>query len=171
MPERLPELIDPLQMAAERRLLTGQLPLSRMQRLVVVLANRQGTVHIDLEFGQDGLNIKYLRGKVRSELELICQRCLQPMKFSVDAEPCLGIVTSQAQAERLPENYEPLLVETGLMPLAAIIEDELILNLPAVPRHEDENCLDLEKFTKPEASTEALRKNPFAILNQLKDHK
>ncbi|MEO5574037.1 MAG: YceD family protein [Gammaproteobacteria bacterium] len=171
MSERLPEFIDPLQLAVERRLLTGVLLLSRMRRLAPLLANTQGTVSIDLEFGQDGQNIKYLLGRISSNLELVCQRCLQPINFSINTQPCLGIVTSQAQAERLPANYEPLLVAAGRIPLATIIEDELLLNLPDIPKHEDENCLDLDKFTKPEPIAEAPRKNPFALLNQLKQKK
>lgn len=169
MSERLPEFIDPLRLAAQGRLLNGQLALSQMQRLTPTLASTRGTVDIQLEFGQDGQNISYLRGQIRANLELICQRCLQALAFSLEAEPCLGIVTSQTQADRLPEQYEPLLVDDDLISLAAVIEDEVLLSLPAIPKHENEDCLDLTQYTEPELAEEAPRKNPFTLLKRLKD--
>lgn len=168
MSERLPELIDPLHLAATGQLLTGELSLSGMQRLVPTLSKAQGVVRVELEFGQDAQHILFLRGHIRARLEVICQRCLRSMDWDIDAQTSLGIVTSQAEAERLPERYEPLLVEAELMPLAAIVEDELILNLPDIPKHADAGCLDLHEFTDSGIPDEVSRKHPFAVLNQLK---
>lgn len=164
MSERLPEFIDPIHLAATGQLLTGELSLSGMRRLAPALSKTQGVVGVELEFGQDAQHIPFLRGHIRARLEVVCQRCLRPVDWDIDVQTSLGIVTSQAQAERLPEYYEPLLVESDLMPLVAIVEDELILNLPDMPKHADTGCLDLDEFRPDEVS----RKHPFAVLNQLK---
>jgi len=142
--------------------------LSGMRRLAPALSKTQGAVGIELEFGQDAQHILFLRGHIRARLEVVCQRCLRPMDWDIDAQTSLGIVTSQAQAERLPEHYEPLLVESELVPLAAIVEDELILNLPGIPKHADTGCLDLHEFIDPGRPDEVSRKHPFAVLDQLK---
>jgi uncharacterized protein len=149
--------------------LSGSIALEAMPRLVGSLYDTQGSVYIDLAFGKDEQRIAYLRGSIRANLLLVCQRCLQPMKFSVFVEPCLGLVTSVQQMEVLPDNYEPLLLETQTMSLTAIVEDELMLDLPLVPKHDDEEC---KKQKTVSSSEDVLREHPFAILTQLKkpDH-
>lgn len=165
MSERLPEFIAPLQLAATGQLLKGQLPLSRMRRLSPGLLNTQGIVDVELVFGLDTQRRCYARGFISARLELICQRCLEPMSLDIDVQPCLALVTSQAQAEQLPEQYEPLLVEAVLMSLAVIIEDELILAMPDIASHgvnqEGIECLPASTLTDPE-------QHPFAGLEQWK---
>jgi uncharacterized protein len=83
----------------------------------------------------------------------------------------LGIVTSIDQANRLPEGYEPLLVEEGKIPLKNIIEDEILLILPTFPKHQP-SCLvpntdnnNVDSLVNDESSSP---ENPFSILAKLK---
>ncbi len=145
-------------------LLSGQLAISSMSRLATTLHTIQGMVNVELEFGRDEGRTRYLRGRISAELTLVCQRCLQPMTLAVQVEPCLGLVTSADQIDSLPDNYEPLLVESHAMSLAAIVEDELLLGLPVAPKHTDVNCTKQPGHTGPDVE----RKNPFAVLNQFK---
>nr|MBA2816722.1 50S ribosomal protein L32 [Candidatus Pantoea persica] len=77
-------------------------------------------------------------------------------------------VSSDEQAEALPEAYEP--VDFGEIDMLAVIEDELILlALPVVPVHDSEHCEVSEAdmvFGKLPA--EAEKPNPFAVLASLK---
>ena len=75
-------------------------------------------------------------------------------------------------ADRLPEGYEPLLIEEYKIFLKEIVEDELLLTLPAFPKH-DKPCVkfknrssDLLVVAKADEQTKP--KNPFAILAKLK---
>jgi uncharacterized protein len=70
----------------------------------------------------------------------------------------------------LPEAYEPAEVnEFGEIDLTQLIEDELILALPQIPMHDDDECFmhssDMSVGVIPEAEE---RPNPFAVLKSLK---
>jgi len=77
----------------------------------------------------------YLRA--RTVLCLSCQRCLQPVAVELDVAPTLRFVRDEAEAERLDEESdEDVLALSSTLDLHELVEDELILALPLVPRHE-----------------------------------
>jgi uncharacterized protein len=79
----------------------------------------------------------HLRLSARTALQLTCQRCLQPMTVPLDVQTSLRFVRGEAQAEALDEDSnDDVLALTPSLDLLALIEDELILALPLVPRHE-----------------------------------
>lgn len=170
MLDRLPKYIDPLHLADKRGELKGQLPLSCFDRLAEILLNGTGSVSVDLFFGREG-KLAMIDGKIESVLDLVCQNCLQAVKWPIDNTIKLGIVSSIEEADRLPENCEPLLLEEEKILLKDIIEDELLLLLPQFPKHEH-NCLYQDSsFNKPKSGTEhkqSQRDNPFSILTNLK---
>lgn len=165
MIERLPLVIDPLRLAEAGSRFQGQLELARLQRLAPALQQAQGKVEVEIEFGRDDLHIAYLSGRLQTRLALVCQRCLQPVAWPVDASFALGLVTTDQAAEQLPENYEPLMV-SGDMALADIIEDELILAVPLVPMHARAEC----QARDPGAGRQEKDSHPFAALARLKRH-
>ena len=168
---RLPERIDPYRFAESRRIVEGRLPVASMRRLAGHLANDSGEVEVELEFGVDDDGIRYVRGRLRAELVVPCQRCLGEMPLPVETEICLGMISDESLADRLLEPYEPLVVGDEPMYLRDIIEDELILALPVVARHEDAECAG-EMSAEPEGEQESEsgeeRENPFAALARLK---
>ena len=171
MLDRLPEFIDPLHLADKRGALKGQIPLKSLDRLAEMLVNDTGTVNVDLFFGREGRLAK-VEGHIETVLELECQNCLEAVKFPIDCTIKLGVVTSIDQANRLPEDYEPLLVEEEKILLKNIIEDEILLILPAFPKHQH-NCI-VAKFDntsiEPSVSDEqSFPENPFSILAKLKN--
>ena len=171
MLDRLPEYIDPLHLADKRGELKGQIPLRSLDRLAKMLVNDAGTVNVDLFFGREG-RLSKVEGHIETVLELECQNCLEAVKWPVDCTIKLGVVTSIDQANRLPEDYEPLMVEEGKILLKNIIEDEILLILPAFPKHQltcfvqmtDNNSVD-PLVNDEQSSTE----NPFSILAKLKN--
>lgn len=165
MLERLPELVDPLSLAEARRILAGRLQLAGMARLAPMLHSTQGEARFELEFGKDEQRTPYVRGHISAPVTLTCQRCLGPLEVTLEAQPCLGIISAPEQADALPENYEPLLAESQQIVLANIVEDELILALPVAPKHADTACAD----GRAAADTPTLRPNPFAVLARLKN--
>ena len=73
----------------------------------------------------------------RTQLWMCCQRCLQPVVVMLDARHSLRFVRGEQQAEALDEHSEDdVLALTSTLDLQPLIEDELILALPLVPRHE-----------------------------------
>lgn len=77
-----------------------------------------------------------LQLRARTALQLTCQRCLRPMTVTLDVQPSLRFVQGEARAEALDEDCdEDVLALTPSLDLLPLIEDELILALPLVPRH------------------------------------
>lgn len=171
---RLPEFIDPILLADRNARIEGELPLGGFERLASALFNDIGNVEINLIFGREG-RVPTIEGHVSTVLVLKCQRCLESVGWTISHDFKLGVVTSYVQVDKLPNDCEPLLlIEEDKVPLKSVIEDELLLCLPDIPKHED-NCATpvssentLGSAIKPERTT---KENPFSILADLKNQK
>lgn len=160
MSTRLPDLIDPLHCVDKGRHWQGDIPLARMSRLAAMIVNPEENAVIDLTFSREG-RVAAVIGSVQTTLALTCQRCLEPVLMTVDQPIRLGIVTSIDEGEALPEPYEPLLLEEDKqIRLGSIVEDELILAIPNVPRHDHCQVLQVQSDTIKESP----RDNPFDVL-------
>ncbi|PKM13149.1 MAG: metal-binding protein [Gammaproteobacteria bacterium HGW-Gammaproteobacteria-3] len=170
MLDRLPEFIDPLAFADKHSELTGRIKLSSLDRLSSVLAENSGTVAVTLVFAKVG-RLATVEGRVSATLVVRCQNCLQTMALLVDSTIKLGIVSSMAAADALPEAYEPLWVGDKKIPLKDIVEDELLLALPAFPKHRERCYENAQSVLSQAASKNELSNlnNPFSILAKLKD--
>ncbi|AIT26944.1 hypothetical protein L499_A0145 [Bordetella holmesii CDC-H635-BH] len=129
-----------------------------------------------------------LRLHIEANPVLICQRCNAPFVHPVDSEVVLQLVESEddlddeladlqdAQEEGLDfaADVPEKVVGSHRFDLLAQIEDELILSIPYVPRHDI--CPDAsgqavgKKAASGDASqaSEVKRPSPFAVLEQLK---
>ncbi len=167
MSTRLPEHVEPLRLAELGRSFQGRIPVSRLRRLGQSLSSLEGEVDVALEFSSDAQGRRRIAGRIRATLEVVCQRCLEPMVLELCPEPHLGLVESEAEAEALGDDLEPLVVSEGPMSLADIVEDELILSLPLVPMHALEACPGAS-FSAKGAEGQRTRESPFAVLAQIK---
>lgn len=102
-------------------------------------------------------------------LTLSCQRCLAPVLETVRAERDFRFVADEATAEALDdEAEEDLLVLDRDFDALALVEDELILSLPLVPRHAE--CpVPLPQGQPPVDDPQEARPHPFAALAALKN--
>ncbi|MDZ7622656.1 MAG: YceD family protein [Candidatus Competibacteraceae bacterium] len=131
------ESLNPWRLAAEGGRLEGVLALGGLRRLAVLLGRTEGVVTVTMVAGIDAQGIHFIVGRFSTVIEMVCQRCLGPLRLPFDLTVRLGLARTEAEADRLPESYEPLLVaESGLV-LADWVEDELLLALPQIPRHDD----------------------------------
>ncbi len=160
----LPEQLEPIGLADAGRSFRGELAISGFDRLAALLADRNGKLQVEIELHRDERCIRVLKGRVAGQIRLTCQRCLEPVAYELDSSFLLGIVSSEAEIEQLPEGYEPLLVEGEPLPTSAVIEDEILLDVPAVPVHHDGEACD--SGYRNEAAPG--RDNPFSVLEKLK---
>ncbi len=137
---KLPKYIQPISMADRAETLAGNLALSSFTRLSPLLMSNEGEVSIELKFGRDVERINYLQGTITTDLCLECQRCLRPMNYPLQLTTSLSPVFTEAAAKKLPPRYEPLMLDTDQIDLITIVEDEILLAMPLVPKHEDPNC-------------------------------
>lgn len=74
---------------------------------------------------------------IRATPTLECQRCLQPMTLPLVIERRFRFVEGEDEAARLDDELEEdVLALAPRFDLLALIEDEMLLALPLVPRHE-----------------------------------
>jgi uncharacterized protein len=100
---------------------------------------------------------------------LQCQRCLGAIDVPVAVEREFLFVASEAEAERLDGERDDadVLVASDRFDLGALIEDELLLALPIVPRHEvcpQPLLVPAGAADIGEAGREAGAPHPFAAL-------
>lgn len=137
---QLPEYIEPIRLAASRQVISGKIALSKMGRLVTLLQNAKQEAVVKLTFGRDETGQVTVAGYVKAQFKLICQRCMQPMNYPVNAIVNLGLVASDAESKQLPINVEPFIVDEPKISLTTLIEDELLLELPVAAMHPLDEC-------------------------------
>lgn len=171
-----PDFIDPQKAAEGHRSFSGTIPLSRMDRLKPFLASDDGLVLFSAEFDRDALVGVRIEVKVDAALWLICQRSLEPYQEVIQRTSLLGVIDDISKEGLLPEGYEGILSEHGKVSFLAMVEDELILALPQVPRNPELPELEAEsdKYSLADESSakgpgQQPRQQPFADLaDQLK---
>ncbi len=112
----------------------------------------------------------WLHLKAHGVLPMQCQRCLTAVDVPLDVAQWFRFVADEATAEALDDDSEEdLLAISREFSLHDLIEDELLMSLPAVPMHEA--CpSELPMSVSDEAfeAAEAERPNPFAALAGLR---
>lgn len=164
MPEPLPDRFKPFEWVAEGRSAVGELPMSALGRLSASLAapvDEPVRVELAADSGADGRPV--LSGRIRATLVMQCDRCLEPMSVNLDVPVRLALVRSEAEAARLPQELEPLLVDGEWLDVATVIEDELLLAMPMFSKHAARECAP----QAAQAAAGAPRK-PFAVLASLR---
>jgi uncharacterized protein len=173
MSSLLPDFADPRRLCSLGKVYEGALPLGQMPRLAPLLTSTEGDAAFVLAFGRDAEKRDIVTVRVEAEVALQCQRCLAPLRTTIAEDARLAVVTGPDEAERLPAELDPLLAEDGQVALRDLVEDELLLALPAAPAHPPGECVvSLAQINGTEATTndEAGQRsdNPFAALAELK---
>ena len=166
MSATLPERVDAGRMVEARRQFRGVLPVASLGRLCEALADARGSVEYELEFGRESLGVAFLAVRARTRLNLLCQRTLEVFEYPLDVDVRLGVIGHEREEAALPPGYEPLLVEGGVLEPAKVIEDELLLALPAFPVKPGSQPLEAVLEEPPAGRRH--EDNPFAVLRELK---
>ncbi|APX76688.1 hypothetical protein BUW96_18695 [Achromobacter insolitus] len=173
----------------------GTIPLVRLTRVVDGLPEQpQGdaglvTWSVRGEIGKSGLMLgrPLLHLHVQANPVLVCQRCNEPFVFPIDSEVLLQLVKSEAdldddasygdasgeddedeEGNGFVSNLPEKVVGSHHFDLLAQVEDELILSVPYVPKHDVcPGALANVSEASPEEPA-VKRPSPFAVLEQLK---
>ena len=179
----LPNQIDIRKWVVKGAEISVETPIAALPRVVDLLASDRGSLAITFQFYRDEGRFRRVDGHLLGSVEMVCQRCLEPMAVAVDTRFELAIVWSEKDAERLPKSLEPLIVGEELVDLADIVSEELILSLPYVNYHEASDCHQRANYScvDPDAviavaekdntrvtKGEPEKENPFNILEKLK---
>ena len=173
MLSHMPELADPWRLIDLRKRFSGELAQKVFPRLMEVAEQSDSAVEYVLNFDKDGDSHAIVEGEVKTVLNLACQRCFEPVAVTVESSFVLGLVTTEAEAERLPESLDPVVVGEEPIKLQDWLEDELLLSIPQFPMHEPDQCHAEFKAEAPSFEDDDGIKpdNPFAALAALKETK
>lgn len=158
-------VIHSMEFARDGGALSGVIALKDATRLHDQLASTEGEMKWRLVGGVDKIERAYLRLWVEGDVKLVCQRCMKPMSFRIDADTVLTQFSDEAKLDEAiaqDEDLEGILIDPELE-VEVLVEDEVLLALPFAPRHaqcgEDDDAAHLISDAKP---------NPFAVLAKLK---
>jgi len=163
------DLVNAIELAGRAATLERSLTLRQLPRLIEAGA-LEGT-HADAELAFDTFEGRAsVRVRVEGEVMLTCQRCLRPCAWNVAEDASLVVVTQDV--EEVPGGFEPLLGDPERLSLTELIEEQLLLGLPLVPRHANAaSCGEASTASHGEADEPAAedRQRPFANLRALLD--
>jgi uncharacterized protein len=165
MQKKLPETIDFLKQVEKRASYECTWPVARFERLGGVINDNSGEVAARLRFGISA-GTRCLDGYVQADLHMRCERCLDPVKQHIESGFRFGLVTSEEEAKMLPKEFEPLIVTDSEQSLLDLVEDELLLSLPIVAKHEEE-CSEILQKHKEDDNAQRDTYRPFAALKDL----
>ena len=158
----LPVSIDGIEFARDGLRLAASVDVSTMPRLAEVVADPAGQLACGVVGHRDGEGKCWLAVSVAGRLMLRCQRCLEAMSHPLDVTARLLLVSPGQpwpEDEMAEDGFDAIVAEKD-MALLPLIEEEVLLALPLVPRHE---------ACEPPAPTHDEREpSPFAVLAEFK---
>ncbi len=173
MPKHIPERVDPWHLVERAQVIQGEIVLSSLGRLSVLLNDCEELQVADfrLSFLRDQSQRAIIHCEISATLGLTCQRCLGSMSMLVEIDSSLVLVQGLEDAKRLPEELEPLIpADDGRVRIRDLVEDELLLAIPDAPKHSGKACVpDIDGYAEDtDAKSIQAEPNPFEILAVLK---
>lgn len=158
MNDGIPDLVDLARLAQAGAALAGRVTAARLQRLREVYAEVDDAT-VRVAFGLDpGDGRVQLRGDLTGRVLTTCQRCLGPLWLELASH-----FEIRPDEEEAPVPPPP----AGSFDLLALIEDELLLACPMIPRHADTGCA---AASDPALAARGGRPNPFDALATLRQN-
>lgn len=140
-----PLRLDVAALAAEGTSLSGEWPAAELERWRAMQTlpaqaapqSVQWQVRGELRRGSGQPPQPWLHLWVQTSAGLTCQRCLQPFMLPLAVDRAVRFAGDERQAEALDaDSDDDVLALAPTLDLRALVEDELLLACPIVPRHE-----------------------------------
>lgn len=154
---------------SQKSTFSGVVQASQFPRLAESVVNVADPIDINFSIFDGYSDLPEIKGEYKASLTLQCQRCLGDLVTDINHEFHFYIGRDD-QVDCESEGYEVVSTADGdLLDVISLVEDDIMLNLPLVPKHKtncNEYLLDLNK--EVDALPKETKKNPFAVLEGLK---
>lgn len=176
----LPIRIDPLNFADHARQLEGLVATKAMSRLIANVLSAEPMLEAKFSFSRGLFGYPLVSGQIIAIIAMRCERCLDEVniELNLDVE-----VLMKPEEDILPVNEriigidEPEFHEYDgkSLVLSDFIEEELLLALPLVPKHQDISLCNQDMVawlaaneapSEEQATSSGRVENPFAILKR-----
>jgi uncharacterized protein len=111
--------------------------LAEFPRLAAELGRDGGRARGSLSVSRER-RVPVVEVEVEAQLPLVCQRCLGVVEVPVASSARVAVVPDLAAADALSAEFDPCIADQGRVVLRDIAEEQLLLALPLVARHDDE---------------------------------
>ena len=115
--------------------LSGELDIGKLTRLRGLLHSDSGSVRATLRFRQRDDGWLATEVEYRADVELVCQRCLEPFRQELEESVNVVIADRDSLPATVPTGFGPFELEDGRLQPVQLIEDEVIVAIPLVPKH------------------------------------
>ena len=163
--------------------LSGEWQVAELPRLASAVVPSAGATSTPVRWSATGERARLagagecpvLRLVADAQVSLECQRCLEPLLEHLHVDRRFFHVEGEDAAAALDlESEEDVLALRRTTDLCELVEDELLLALPLIPRHE--TCLGVDTVNRvaspggmPSGSDPSAPDHPFASLAVLRD--
>ena len=150
-------VIDSLSFARESRSQQGELLITDLPRVLDLLSDSAGSLRYRLDGQLSSRRRPQLSLQLDGVLSVCCQRCLEGIDYPVQVRSVLELVNEEdLTQEEIEDDSKDFLPAESELDVVALIEDEIILDLPPAPRHE--SCV------LPDSGQSAASLSPFSVL-------
>ncbi|MEO8410857.1 MAG: YceD family protein, partial [Propionivibrio sp.] len=153
-------VIESASIARESGAQQGEVRIAELTRLRDLLADPSGCLRYRLDGKVGPRDRLQLLLQVDGMLSICCQRCLEGIDNPVAIKSLLEFVDDEdLTQEEIEDDTKDFLPVVSELDVVALIEDEVLLDLPYAPRHE--SCV------LPAAARETGTISPFSVLKGL----
>lgn len=159
MPQAL--VIDGFAFARGGKSVAGVLRLADMARIAESGCSR-ADVSYTVRGGMNSRGKPSLAIQASGEVELVCQRCLEPVAVPLEVNSDLELCSDEVEIATAEDDVDRVLAGEA-MDVVSLVEDEVLLALPMAAKHE---------ICKPAGGgADGVQRSAFAVLAGLKkDH-
>ncbi|MBN8453905.1 YceD family protein [Accumulibacter sp.] len=153
-----PVVIDSQEFGRGEGSLQGDVLVATLTRLHDLLTDTGGSLSFRIDGRRGARERSQLLLTVDGMLSLCCQRCLEAYEYPLHLRSLLEFVGNDEDLtqDELEDDAKDYLPHQQALDVVVLIEDEILLALPAAPRHE--NC------ALPGSRVESARVSPFSVL-------
>ena len=164
--KQLPKTIKLFKFARKEASLHGDYKIAAMPRISEIARNTEDRVKVDLSFFLENDKTPCIKGIIKANIILDCQRCLEALPLELNVLFNLAFVRHESQAEELDTSFEIYNIgEEEDLDSIDLITDEILLSIPMAPSHDFDCSL---KIDKEKEIVEKISKNPFDVLKNIK---
>jgi len=158
--EKLPAKFKLLNFSKKNLKIKDHCSISKFPRIYEMILNKDEQVDIDLEFKLVSNRVPTLKGDLRFNVVIECQRCLKPLELDLHSDISFAFVESDEDALLVDASFEVINDHNKEIDSHEFLTDEMLLMIPMIPKH-DHQCKTIE-------NDYVINSNPFNILKNLK---
>ena len=171
--EKLPQSVTVRKLVDSRAILAGYVVPERLPRVDGAISAFAGNFQVELDFGLNESKKSKIDVQINGDVEMQCQRCLEPVTVSVSIETTLTVAAHDEEARAQIKDYEPILLnDEGVLDIDALIEEEILLSLPVVAMHPEKVAMHpkrADKHTDQDNISHVLADKPIQEIERRSD--